>query len=224
MEKVTTPSDMNCLPASRVMRTLPSHLHETARGQVRSNISGHTFMALCTAHDADWPKSADRRIAHGPAHVGERSVSPGCSLARREALQDFVLPLRAQLARIAFAARFVREEAAEPQQHVAQIAFVVEDHHRAGAQRQAARAQIFERHLHVQIFVGGKAARRAAQQDDTATCRPSRRPPNLPPDDAASRRRALHTGRAAPHRRRGRTIWGRWISRCRSAQRPPRRA
>src|SRR5262249_59949829 len=72
--------------------------------------------------------------------------------------QNFKLSLRAQLARITFAAALVSKEVCQPLQHVAHVRAIVEDHNGAGAKRQASRAQVLERQNHVEIFLNGKSA------------------------------------------------------------------
>src|SRR5262245_48955538 len=84
---------------------------------------------------------------------------PGCA-----SFQNFILSLRAQLARVTFAAALVSKEVCQPLQHVAHVSAIVEDHNGAGAKRQASRAQILERQNYVEIFLNGESARGPAQE------------------------------------------------------------
>ena len=118
--------------------------------------------------------------------ISEAFFIAGFDVARRDTLKDFILSLRAHLARIALAARFVREEAAQSQQHIAQIALVVEDHHRAGAERQAARPQIFKGQFHIEISSG--VAKPPAAPPINIACK---WPPVTPPAKSSMRCRSV---------------------------------
>ena len=85
-------------------------------------------------------------------------------MAGRAPVQNLILSLRAELARVAFAAALVGKEVRQPLQHVAHVRALVEDHDHARAERQAGRAQVLEGQHHVQMFLGGKGARGAAKQ------------------------------------------------------------
>src|ERR1044071_9409673 len=81
------------------------------------------------------------------------------------AAENFILPARAELARITLAAAFVGEEVPEPLQHLAQIRAVVEYHDRTGAQRQTGRAQIFKGQFYIQIFLDREGPGCAAHEN-----------------------------------------------------------
>src|SRR5262244_2100675 len=80
------------------------------------------------------------------------------------AFNNFILPLRAQLARVTFAAALVSKKVCQPLQHVAHVSAIVEDHNCAGAKRQAGCAQVLERQNHVEIFLNGKGTRGPADE------------------------------------------------------------
>src|SRR5262245_8458880 len=80
------------------------------------------------------------------------------------AFNNFILPLRAQLARVTFAAALVSKKVCQPLQHVAHVSAIVEDHNCAGAKRQASYAQVLERYKHLEIFLNGIGTRGPADE------------------------------------------------------------
>ena len=80
----------------------------------------------------------------------KRSRSPASGRPGRGPVKNFILPLRAQLAGVTFAAAFVGKEVRQPLQHVAHVRAIVEDHNCAGAKGQAGRAQVLKRQDHIQ--------------------------------------------------------------------------
>ena len=58
----------------------------------------------------------------------------------------------------------MRKEAPQPHENIAQVAVLIEDHHRARAHGEPGGTQILEAQAHVEHGGGGKGTRRAPQQ------------------------------------------------------------
>src|SRR5206468_1012103 len=112
-------------------------------------------------------QTTNRRVAHRLSDVAqEHDVRAAVAVATLEhSLQDLLLALRAHAARHALAARLVAEEAGDAEEDLPHVRGVVEQHHRARAERGADAAHSLEAQRHVDLLRREERPRRAAKQD-----------------------------------------------------------
>jgi hypothetical protein len=182
-------------------------LRSHAAAASRRTEAATSRMALSTAERPSGPGRTARRRSSSSRYRQALQVARQ-QPARPPALQDLRLALGAHLAGVALAARFVGEEAPQPQQHVAQVARVVEDGDHARAERQpGVRAGLQRSGAHPGL--SGEAKAPAAPPNRAAW---KGRPLRTPPARSSSRwRRLTPNGTSyspgAPRRPRGRTAW-----------------
>ena len=123
-----------------------------------ANKSGQSLIAERTALAAVCPRPHKlasvivQPTSCQPIHVA------GKGLARRDPLQDFLLPLRSHLAGVALAARLVGKEMAQALEGQTQVPGVIENHHDPGTEGQASLAKVFKGQAHIELIERGEGA------------------------------------------------------------------